>query len=295
MDGYAVLNILKQTPETKDIPVMFLTSYKDPGNELDALNLGAVDYITKPFSPLLLIQRIENQLLQNSRRKELLSCNKNLQKTTDEQEAEINKLQKAIFSIVPEIVETRDLFRNGHIKRIPQFMLKIIEAMQKQGLYRNEIESLDIDTFINASRMYDIGKIYISELILNKPLSLNSDEFETVKKHPIHGQKIIDNIRQIAGEYSFLDYAGVFAGSHHERWDGSGYPEGLKRQDIPFAGRLMAIVDVYSALVSVRPYRQSVTPDDASLEIIKRSNTAFDPALVEVFKTVSAEFARILA
>jgi len=100
MDGYAVLNILKKTPETKDIPVMFLTSYKDPGNELDGLNLGAVDYITKPFSPLLLVQRIENQLLMNSRRKELIFANKNLQKIVDEQTAEIKNLKETIQKLI---------------------------------------------------------------------------------------------------------------------------------------------------------------------------------------------------
>ena len=125
MDGYAVLSSLKQKPETKDIPVMFLTSYKDPGNELDGLNLGAADYITKPFSPILLVQRIENQLLLHSRRKELVSFNENLQKLTDEQAEKIDVLEKALLNILSDNIENRDIY-----------LRKTVEIIQKQALYK---------------------------------------------------------------------------------------------------------------------------------------------------------------
>ena len=298
MNGYAVLNRIRQTPETENIPVIFLTSFNDPGNELDALSKGAIDYITKPFSPLLLVQRIENHLMFNIQKKELSLCIDSLKKTSDEQMAEIRKIQNVIVSIVPEIIAVRDAtgsgqMPHGHIEKIPQYLTVMIGAMQRQGLYKNEIESLDTETFCNASRMHDVGNIYISESILNKPGKLNAAEFEEIKKHPENGLKIISRIRQLAGEYSFLEYAGIFAVSHHERWDGSGYPAGRRGPDIPLAGRLMALADVYDALVSKRPYKQPVDPHEASKEIMKGAGLAFDPALVEIFRIVTGEFIQI--
>ena len=293
INGYAVLNRLRQIPKTENIPVIFLTSHDDPGNELDALSKGAIDYITKPFSPLIMLQRIENHLTFNAQKKELLLCIDNLKKISLERIAEINKFQNAVLSIVPQVIEARDITSGSHIEKIPNYLRVLIGAMQQQGLYKNEIESLDTETFCNASRMHDIGNIYVKEEILNKPGKLNAEEFREIKKHPENGLKIINRICQLIGEYSFLDYAAIFAISHHERWDGSGYPEGRQGTDIPLAGRLMALADVYDALVSRRPYRQPVDPHEASKEIIKGSGIAFDPALVEIFKAVSGEFAQI--
>ena len=293
MDGYAVIKRLKQEPETKEIPVIFLTSRTDPGNELDGLSMGAIDYITKPFSPLLLIQRIENHLLISSQKKELTRYNKSLQSMVEEQTEEINNLQNAILNTVSEVVEFRDDMSGGHVKRILEYLRTMVDAMEKQGLYREELESADKEAFINAAQMHDVGKICVSEAILNKPGRVNEDEFNEIKKHPAYGLMIIDRIRQMTSGHSFLDYASVYAESHHERWDGSGYPEGLKGQDIPLAGRLMAIADVYDALVSVRPYKQPMSPAEAADLIIEGSGTAFEPALIEIFKTITDEFAQI--
>jgi len=292
LDGYAVIKLLKQNPETENIPVIFLTSYSDPGNELDGLSLGAIDYITKPFSPLLLVQRIDNHLLY-SQKKELSLNNINLKKMADARKEEIAKFQNAILSLLPGIVEYRDRMSGGHIERTLKYIRVMIDEMIKQGLYKNEIESLDLEIFINASQMHDIGNIYIDESIINKPGKLTVEEFDMVKKHPASGLKVLNLIRQLTGEYSFLTYAGLFAENHHERWDGSGYPAGRRGHDIPLAGRLMALADVYDALVSTRPYKQPVEPSKASQVIIDGSGTSFDPDLVEIFKTVSNNFAQI--
>ncbi|MCL2128694.1 MAG: response regulator [Treponema sp.] len=293
MDGYAVIKRLKQEKETKDVPIIFLTSHTDPGNELDGLSMGAIDYITKPFSPLLLVQRIENHLLISSQKKELSKYNKNLQVMVEEQTQEIKNLQNAILNTVSEVVEFRDEMSSGHIERIHKYMQVMVDAMQKQGLYSEDMEKWDVETLINAAQMHDVGKICVSEVVLNKPGKVSAEEFEKIKKHPAYGLMIIDRIREITGEHSFLDYAGVFADSHHERWDGTGYPESRKGLDIPLAGRLMAIVDAYDALISVRPYKQPMSPTEAETEIIKGAGTAYDPALVEIFKTVKDEFAKI--
>ena len=294
LDGYDVIKHLKQDAETKEIPVVFLTSRTDPGNELEGLNLGAVDYITKPFSPLLLIQRIENHLLIGSQKKELTMFNKSLQQMVEEQTREIKNLQNAILNTVSEVVEFRDTMSGGHIIRVLQYLPIMIDEMQRQGLYKDEVESWDRETFINAAQMHDVGKIFIGEEILNKPGKINIEEFDEIKKHTSLGLMIIDRIQQMTGNRSFLYYARAFAESHHEKWDGSGYPQGRKGQDIPLAGRLMALIDVYDALISDRPFKQLMTPSDAAEEIILGSGTAFDPALIEIFKTVSGKFAEIV-
>ncbi|MCL2139266.1 MAG: response regulator [Treponema sp.] len=293
IDGYEVIKRLKQDPATKEIPVIFLTSRTDPGNELEGLSLGAIDYLTKPFSPLLLMKRIENHLLISFQKKELTRYNENLQIIVQEQTKEIKKLQNAIFNTVSEIVEFRDEMSGGHIERIVKYIKTMIDTLIKNNVYTDELKKLDLDLFISASQMHDVGKIYVGESILNKPGRVTNDEFTEIKKHPTYGLIIIDKIRQFTGDHAFLDYAASFSETHHERWDGTGYPEGLKGTDIPLPGRIMAIADVYDALILIRPYKQPMSPYEAGQEIIKGSGTAFDPALIDVFKTILDKFAEI--
>ena len=293
MDGYEVIKRLKREDATKEIPVIFLTARTDPGHELEGLILGAIDYVTKPFSPLLLVQRIENHLLISFQKKELLRFNQSLQNMVDEQTKEIKKLQNVILNTVSELVEFREEMSDGHIERIQKYIQAMITAMKKQGLYKDEIDNWNIELLINASQMHDVGKICVSETILNKPGKVSDKEFIEIKKHPAYGSMIIDRMRQVTDNHTFLDYATIIAESHHERWDGSGYPEGRKGQDIPLEGRLMSVADVYDALVSSRPYKQPMSPNEAAEEIIRCSGAAFDPALIEVFKTITDEFAQI--
>ena len=294
MDGYTVLKKLKAEDPTKDIPVIFLTSSTNPVDELEGLRLGAIDFVTKPFSPLLLMQRIKNHLLISSQSKKLIRYNNDLKKMVEEQIEKTKKLQNAMINTFSWIAEFRDKMSSGHTERALRYLQEMLNAMLKEELYKAAIEKWDIDVFIRASQMHDIGKIYISEAILHKPDKLSSEEFEEIKKHPTYGLMIIDHIRQqLTGNHAFLEYAAVFAETHHERWDGLGYPKGLKGSSIPLAGRLMALIDVYDALVSVRPHKQVMEPCEAAKEIMRGSGTAFDPALVEIFKTVSDEFAKI--
>jgi putative two-component system response regulator len=305
MDGYEVIKRLKKDKggntnggdtnggDTADIPVIFLTAHDDPENQLEGLSLGAVDYITKPFSAPILIQRIENHLLIASQKKRLERYNQRLQEMVDEQTLQIKNLQNAIISAISEVVEFRDEMSGGHIERIQAYLRLMINALRERGIYAEETAGWDVDLLISAAQMHDVGKICISEAILNKQGRLNPEEYEEIKKHPAFGLMIIDKIRRIIGEHTFLNYACVITDTHHERWDGTGYPEGLKGDEIPLAGRIMAIADAYDTLVSVRPYKKSVSPPDAAREILKNSGSAFDPALVDVFRPLAAEFAAI--
>ena len=292
MDGYAVLKKLKQEDATKDIPVIFLTSSTSPVDELEGLRLGAIDFVTKPFSPLLLVQRIENNLKLCSQK--FTHCNYDLQKMAREQEEKAIRFQNAVLGALSQIASRKDQRDDGHIGRIQGYLQKMLDAMLKQGPYKEEVESLEPAAFIGAAQMYDAGKIYVREAILNKPGKLDGDEFNEIKQHPACGLTIIDSIRKrLADVPLLLYYAAAFAESHHERWDGSGYPAGLKGENIPLAGRLMALADTYDALITARPYKQAMEHRDATKEIIQGAGTAFDPALVEVFKTVSDGFAEV--
>jgi putative two-component system response regulator len=293
MNGYEVIRHLKANPDTQDIPVVFLTANADLGSELEGLNLGAIDYVTKPFSAPMLLKRIENHLLLSAQKKELRRFNLNLREMVAAQTYEIKNLQNGILNIVAEVVETRSEMASGHIERTKAYLKEMIDALIRQGIYKEETAGWEKDFLIPASQLHDVGKLCISEQILNKPGQLTEEEFEEIKKHPAYGIMIINKIKQTIGSHAFLDYAGIFIESHHERWDGTGYPAGLKGANIPLLGRLMAIADMYDALVSVRPYKQPLSPMEAKEEIIKGAGNAFDPELVEVFSTLAEEFARI--
>jgi putative two-component system response regulator len=295
MNGYEVLKHLKAGDKTRDIPVIFLTSQDDPADELEGLSLGAIDYITKPFSPSLLVQRIENHLLIVSQKRELKKYNEQLREMVLEQTGEIEKLQYAVISTVAEVVEFRDDIAGGHIERTQGYMKILLDELIEKNIYREEISSWDLDFIIPATQLHDVGKIMINPDIMNKPGKLSPEEFEKMKRHPEYGERIIERMIRITSGHSFLYHARIFAASHHEKWDGTGYPRGLAGTAIPLQGRLMAIADVYDALIALRPYKQPMSPGEAEKIILEGAGSSFDPALVEAFKAAAPRFAKIAA
>jgi putative two-component system response regulator len=293
MDGYEIIKTLKANRKTHDIPVVFLTSRDDPGNELEGLSLGAIDYVSKPFSPAILVQRIENHLLLAAQKKELKNYNENLREMVLEQVEQIEELQYAVLSTVAEVAESRDAIIGGHIERIRSYFKFMLDQVIEEGLYQEHTSDWDLDLLIPSAQLYDIGKIMISDQILNKPGRLSPEEFEEIKKHTTFGVKLIERIAQSTRKHAFLEHAKIIAGSHHEKWDGTGYPEGLKGNAIPLQGRLMAVADVYDALISPRPYKQPMSPEEAEKIIIQGKGTHFDPVLVEIFQTLARKFAKI--
>jgi len=290
MDGYQVIEILKGKKETENIPVVFLTAKTDGQSELRGLSMGAIDYITKPFTPTLLLKRVEVHLLVESQKKELVNYNKNLRDMVDSKTKMVVELKNAILKTMAELVECRDDITGGHVERTQIYLGLLIDALQKYGVYMEEIEPWDIGLVLQSAQLHDVGKISIKDKILQKPGKLTDAEFEEIKTHTTFGEKIIDKIRSRTKEQAFLDHAKILVSAHHEKWDGSGYPRGLKGQDIPLLGRLMAIVDVYDALVSERPYKRAFPHEDAVAIIAKGKGTHFDPALVDLFMKISDEF-----
>ena len=283
MDGYEAIKLLKSVKNTANIPVIFLTSKINPECEVKGLDLGAVDYITKPFSKELLIKRIDSYLLLEKQKKELWNYNRNLKNEVDKKSKTVLELQNAIMKTVSELVECRDNITGGHIERTQHYLRLLVDFLLKQGVYTSELSSWDIDQFVMSSQLHDVGKIAIKDDILMKTDKLTSDEFEEIKKHAVLGMEIIRNIRKNTDESAFLRHAEILAGSHHEKWNGTGYPYGLKGSEIPLQGRLMAIVDVYDALTNNRPYKRAFSHEEAIKVIKDGIGTHFDPLIDEVF------------
>jgi putative two-component system response regulator len=292
MNGYDIIKILKNDPKTAEIPVIFLTARSDSGSELEGLSLGAIDYISKPFSPPLLLKRIEVHMLVEDQKHELEDYNENLQEKVDEKTKTVLDLQNAILRTVAELVECRDDTTGGHIERTQSYLRILIDSLLEDGLYKDEVMgwSKDFDIILQSSQLHDVGKIAIKDSILQKPAKLTPEEFDEMKTHTTFGIKVIERIQENTSDAAFLKYAKVFASTHHEKWDGSGYPRGLKGAEIPLQGRLMAIADVYDALISERPYKKAFSHEEA-VEIIRDGSGAhFDPNLVKVFLKHEQDF-----
>ncbi|MCL2260487.1 MAG: response regulator [Fibromonadales bacterium] len=294
MNGYETIKLIKNKKETERIPVIFLTAKNDDSSELEGLSLGAIDYIAKPFSPPLLLKRIEVHLLVESQRQELINYNDHLQEMVAAKTKSVVKLQDAILKNMVELVEQRDYVTGGHIERTTHYLGVLLKAMQKYGLKTEIISNWDLDLVLQSAQLHDVGKIAIRDSVLQKPGRLTEEEFEEIKKHTIVGEKVIEKIKQNSDSQAFLEHAGIFAASHHEKWNGSGYPRGLKGEEIPLQGRLLAIADVYDALVSDRPYKKAFTHEEAVDIIVGGKGTHFDPVLADLFLKVADEFKVIL-
>jgi len=297
MNGYEAIKKMKADPRFSEIPVIFLTAKNDELSELEGFELGAVDYIAKPFSGPLLLKRIQNQLLIVEQRNDLLESRARLKDYADNLEIKVHdktkeviNLQNAVLTTFADLVEFRDKLTGGHVARTQRYLKALTDELVCEGIYAEETSKWDINFFLASAQLHDIGKIAISDLILNKPGKLTEDEFEIMKTHVTAGVAAVEKMIQNADEHAFLDHALLTVGTHHEKWDGTGYPKGLKGTDIPLEGRLMAVADVYDALISQRPYKKAFTHEEACGIIIAGSQTHFDPLLVEVFKKVKDEF-----
>ena len=279
MDGFEALEKLSSIAEYENIVVIFLTDQADPDSEARGLELGAADFITKPFTKHVLLRRIQMRLDINS--------------LVIERTNHLLRLKNGVVSVLAEIVESRDKTTGGHIERTTAYIKVLMEEMMAHGIYADEMRSWDFQTTISSARLHDIGKIAIPDSILNKPGPLSPEEFEVIKTHAKEGENIISRIVDLSGEVDFLYSAKMFAGYHHERWDGEGYPHGLKGEGIPLQGRIMAIVDVYDALVSDRPYKKAFTQERAERIIMEGSGREFDPTIMEAFLRVKKHFKEI--
>jgi putative two-component system response regulator len=295
LSGYDIITQLKEKEETRNIPVIFLTAKTSGDHELKGLTLGAIDYITKPFAPQLLLKRIEVHLLVERQRKELqvqkeelVKFNNSLREMVTAKTATVIELQNAVMKTFSELIESRDGVTGDHIGRTQDYLRVLIDAMQDHPLYGSQLEEWDTVLILQSAQLHDVGKIAIKDNILQKPGKLTEDEHDTIKLHVSFGETIIDNIMSNTKERVFLEQARILVSTHHER-----YPKGLKGREIPLLGRMMALVDVYDALISERPYKKARAHNEVVRIITNAKGKQFDPELVDIFLEINDKFKAI--
>ena len=294
MDGYEVCRLLKEDPATEHIPVIFLTAKTQEGDETKGFELGAVDYITKPIVPPILMARVHTHLALQDARKFLEQQNEILEEQVEARTRQLAALQDAIIIAMASLAETRDNDTGHHIRRTQHYVRELAICLQKKPKFQTELSDEVIETLYKTAPLHDIGKVGVPDRILLKPGRLTPDEFEEMKRHTEYGRDaIIAAEKSMEAPESFLLTARDIAYSHHEKWDGSGYPQGLAGEDIPLPARLMAIADVYDALITKRIYKDAM-PHEEAVKIIESGVGAhFDPDVIAAFTEIKDKFAAI--
>ena len=299
MDGYQVLQALRNDPLTADIPVIFVTAMDAEEDEEHGLTLGAVDYVTKPLKPALLLARIKTQLELKKARDVLANQNAHLDAEVRKRTWENELIKDFSLNAMATLAEKRDNETGNHLHRTQAYLEALMERLSKHPRFSAELGNVEVRLRIaKAAPLHDIGKVGIPDAILLKPARLTPEEFEVMKQHAAIGAQAIgdaiasvEKARAARGEIAaqlgethaldFMETARQIAGSHHEKWDGSGYPQGLRGEEIPLCARLMAIADVFDALLSKRHYKAAMSLDD-TLDILRAGRgTHFDPDIVD--------------
>jgi len=214
----------------------------------------------------------------------------NLERVIYERTVEVFQLQTAVLDTLADMVEFRDQLTGGHNERTQQYLHILTEELIRSGVYKDEISGWNMEFFLSSAQLHDVGKIAIPDVIISKPGKLTKDEYEIMKKHVAVGVEALETMSSKTKEHAFLRHAIAITGTHHEKWDGTGYPKKLSGQNIPLEGRLMAIADVYDALISVRPYKKAIPHEEACRIIENDAGTHFDPVLVDAFRRVKDKF-----
>lgn len=280
MNGMEVLKKLKSIPAYKSIPVIFLTADTSPEAEVEGFQLGIVDYITKPFIPMVMKKRIETQI-------SLSQYQKNLEESVEKKVEEMERMYDLIAVSFAGLVESRDGVTGVHLKNTSLYFSVFISHLKDMARYREYLPPSVVKKACRCAPLHDVGKIAIRDSVLRKPASLSEDEFDDMKLHAVIGGDLFDYLEKRIPDREFAGIASQIAKSHHERWDGKGYPNGLKGEEIPLLARIMAIVDVYDAMTSKRPYKAPISHEKTMAFIAANSGTQFDPHLVNEFLDIS--------
>ena len=306
MDGYEVLRRLHAEKETRDIPVIFVTAMDSTESEERGLELGAVDYITKPVKPAIVLARVRTHLELKHARDRLANQNEWLEREVGRRMSENLLIQDLSMRALACLAEARDTDTGHHILRTQAYVDILARALEHHGRFRDALSMGRLEMVVKAAPLHDLGKVGIPDAILLKPGRLTAEEFEIMKTHAAIGADAISKAMQDAlaaaddsmaaqasGAFAFLQVAREIALSHHEKWDGSGYPAGLAGDAIPAAGRLMALADVFDALTCTRVYKKPMPIDQATQIITDGRGTHFDPDVVDAYLACRERFAEI--
>jgi len=284
MDGRQLFEVMKADAAFKRIPVIFITAEND--SETDLLAAGAVDFINKPFKPEIVKLRVRNQI-------ELKNYSDSLEIMVAEKTAEATKTLDNALQGLANVIEHRDLESGEHVKRTQLYVQALCEYLiESKSAYADELISLEPDIIMKSMALHDVGKIAIPDRILLKPGRLDPEEYEIMKTHTTRGMEIIAELGDIKSSL-YLKHCQDICFCHHERWDGKGYPSGIKELDIPLVARMAAVADVYDALVSARVYKAAFSYGEAVKIIIDGKGTQFDPVITEAVVQIKDRFQKI--
>jgi len=294
MDGYQVFQRLQSDPATRRIPVIFLTAKVGAEDEERGLAMGAVDFIHKPIAPSVVLARVRTHLQIRHWQTFLEDKSAWLQQEVESRVSEVFRLQEATIRVMVSLAEFRDECTGNHIRRTQDYVRLLADYLSRQPRDAGFLMPEQIDRIAKASPLHDIGKIAIPDHILLKPGRHTPEEFAIMQTHSVKGESmLLRSLHEMGGDNAMLRFACQIARSHHERWDGGGYPDGLAGEAIPLAARLMAVADVYDALRSRRPYKKAFDHAEAVDIIVQGKGSHFDPLLVEAFLALEGVFSEI--
>jgi len=296
MDGYEVCQRLKADPKARDIRVIFLTARAEVEDERKGFQMGAVDYITKPISPPILQERVKIHLALKASADFLRDKNDYLEQEVARRTQEVMAIQDVTILAMTSLAETRDSDTGNHIRRTQYYVKALAQQLHMHPRFAAYLTDANITMLFKSAPLHDIGKVGIPDRILLKPGRFEPYEFEIMKRHTTLGFDAIEHAEKALGiDVGFLRTAKDIALSHQEKWDGSGYPQGLAGEAIPISARLMALADVYDALISRRVYKENMSHEQAVAIIVAGRGKHFDPDVVDAFLAIQDEFKAIAA
>jgi putative two-component system response regulator len=277
MDGFQTMARLREDPALSPIPVIFLTGNRDTVTEIRALESGAVDFITKPANRDILFHRLELHL-------QFAAYQCSLENT-------VKELENSIVTSFAELVECKDDNAGTHVLRTGKYVEILGRKLLEAGTFGDELSGADLDMMVRAAPFHDIGKIGISDTILLKEGALSEEEYAEAKKHTLIGARFLESVYERTPEQHYLKFAKLIAESHHEKYDGTGYPGGLAGDGIPLCARIMAVANVYDGCITERVYRKALSHEEACRIVLDGRGTWFDPRIVDAFEGVMDQFA----
>lgn len=294
MSGHEVCRLLKADTATQNIPIIFLTALSSVHDESMGLEIGGADYVTKPVNPRVLLARVKTQI-ENKASSDFIRDQKDfLEAEVQRRTLELTAIQDVTILSMASLAETRDSDTGNHILRTQHYVRALAEALRSHPRFCDYLTHANIDMLFKSAPLHDIGKVGIPDRILLKPGRLTAEEFEIMKTHTTLGRDALQRSEEALGtQVGFLKVAKEIAFGHQEKWDGSGYPQGIAGDDIPISARLMAVADVYDALISRRIYKASMTHEQAIAIITESAGSHFDPDIVQAFLSIQDEFQRI--
>ncbi|OHD56032.1 MAG: two-component system response regulator [Spirochaetes bacterium GWF1_51_8] len=293
MDGFEVCGMIKKDEKLKNIPVIFISALDDIIDKVKAFKIGGADYITKPFQYEEVLARVDTQLSLYHLQNQLKAYNQELEELVQKQVMEISESQMATIFALAKLAESRDEDTGAHLERVQKYCRILSHKLNEKQLYQDEMDNHFEQNIFQASPLHDIGKVAIPDVILLKQGKLTPEEFEIMKTHTNLGSDTLNAVNVIYPKNSFIKMGIEISRSHHERWDGKGYPDGLSAGNIPLCARIMAIADVYDALRSKRCYKPPFSHEKSCEIILEGRGTQFDPYVVDAFQEISGEFLEI--